>query len=90
MQNDPHRFKIKLEKFHCDILCCYGVIKESLPGGRNPPPGEIGLNNVIGCLETKLLTNVMSTKNLGVVKNYVGSFSSNVEDNTDKTRKRQV
>ena len=29
-------------------------------------------------------------KNLGVVKNYIGSFSSNVEDNIDKTRKRQV
>ena len=27
-------------------------------------------------------------KNLGVVKNYVGSFSSNVEDNIDKTRKK--
>ena len=26
-------------------------------------------------------------KNYGVVKNYIGSFSSNVEDNTDKTRK---
>ena len=31
-----HKSKIKLEKFHVDILCCYGVIKESLPGGRNP------------------------------------------------------
>ena len=27
-------------------------------------------------------------KNLGVVKNYVDSFSSNVEDNIDKTRKK--
>ena len=27
-------------------------------------------------------------KNLGVVKNYVGSFSSNVEDNIDKTRRK--
>ena len=26
-------------------------------------------------------------KNLGVLKNYVGSFSSNVEDNIDNTRK---
>ena len=33
VQNDPHRCKIKLEKFHFDILCCHGVIKESLPGG---------------------------------------------------------
>ena len=27
-------------------------------------------------------------KNLSVLKNYVGSFSSNVEDNIDKTRKK--
>ena len=27
-------------------------------------------------------------KNLGVVKNYIGSFSSNIEDNIDKTRKK--
>ena len=27
-------------------------------------------------------------KNLGVLKNYLGSFSSNVEDNIDKTRKK--
>ena len=38
VQNDPHKFKIKLEKFDFDILCHFGVIKESLPGGRNPPP----------------------------------------------------
>ena len=48
VQNDPHRCNIKAEKIHFDILCCYGVIKESLPGGRipppPPPPGEIGLN----------------------------------------------
>ena len=45
VQHDPHKCKIKLEKFHFDILCRFGVIKESLPGGRNrpPPPGEIGL-----------------------------------------------
>ena len=46
VQNDLHRFKIKLEKFHFDILCCFGVIRESLPGGggiRPPTPGEIGL-----------------------------------------------
>ena len=48
VQNDPHRCKIKLEKFHFDNLCCYGVTEESLPGGRNPPPpqGEIGLKEV--------------------------------------------
>ena len=45
VQNDPHKCKIKLEKFHFGILCRFGVIKESLPGGgiRPPPLGEIGL-----------------------------------------------
>ena len=33
VQNDPHKFRVKLGKFHYDILCCFGVIKESLPGG---------------------------------------------------------
>ena len=40
VQYDPHKCKIKLEKFHFDILCRFGVIKESLPGGGGirPPP----------------------------------------------------
>ena len=47
VQNDAHRCEIKLEKFHFDILCCFGVIKESLLGGGGEgirPPGEIGLS----------------------------------------------
>ena len=47
VQNDPHKCKIKLEKFHFDILCRFGVIKESLPGGGTRPPGEIGLRLLI-------------------------------------------
>ena len=47
VQNDLHKCKIKLEKFHFDILCRFGVIKESLPGrgggGIHPSPGEIRL-----------------------------------------------
>ena len=42
--NDPHRCKIKLENFHYDILCCLGVIKESL---RGESPDEIGLRHVL-------------------------------------------
>ena len=30
VQNDPHKGKIKLEKFHIDILCCFGIIKGNL------------------------------------------------------------
>ena len=37
VQNDPHKCKIELEKFHFDILCRFGVIEESLLGERNPP-----------------------------------------------------
>ena len=33
VQNDPHRCKIKLEKFHFDILRCFGVIREVSQGG---------------------------------------------------------
>ena len=49
VQNDPHKCKIKLEKFHFDILCRFGVIKESLLGGPEsaPPPGEIGLKRLM-------------------------------------------
>ena len=46
MQNDPHKCKIKLEKFYFDILCRFGVIKENLLGeAESAPPGEIGLRN---------------------------------------------
>ena len=38
VKNDPQKCKIKLEKLHFDILCRFGGIKQSLPGGRNPPP----------------------------------------------------
>ena len=41
VQHDPHKCKIKLEKFHFDILCHFGVIKESLLGGRNPSPPQV-------------------------------------------------
>ena len=48
VQHDPHKCKIELKKFHFDILCRFGVIKESLLGGggaESAPPGEIGLRS---------------------------------------------
>ena len=47
LQNDLHKCKLNLEKFQFDILCRFGVIKESLPGGSEsaPSPGEVGLNS---------------------------------------------
>ena len=53
VQNDRHKCKIKLEKFHFDISCRFGIIKESLLGGRNPPPpGEIGLKKKANPIRT--------------------------------------
>ena len=34
------------------------------------------------------VTELYEYKNLGVVKNYIGSFSTNTDDNIDKTRKK--
>ena len=43
VQNDPHKCRIKLVKFHFDILCCFGVIKDNLPGGgaESAPPPQV-------------------------------------------------
>ena len=57
VQNDPHSCKIKLETFHFDNLCFYGVIKESLPGGGGIPPGEIGYNLIVINLNESSHTN---------------------------------
>ena len=38
-QNDPHGCKIKIEKFHFDILRCYGVSKE-VKFHPPPPPAQ--------------------------------------------------
>ena len=52
VQNDPQMCKIKLGKFHCDVLWFYGVIKKSFPRGAEsappPPQSEVGLkiNNI--------------------------------------------
>ena len=34
------------------------------------------------------VTEMFEYKNLGVAKNYIGSFSTNADDNIDKTRKK--
>ena len=43
--------------------------------------------SVIGYQEMIMLMNCMNI-NLGVVKNYIGSFSSNAEENINKTYKK--
>ena len=47
VQNDPHRCKIKLGKFHFDIFRCFGDIKESLPGRAESAPPRWDRVNLI-------------------------------------------
>ena len=55
VQNDPHRYKIKLEKFHFDIFCCFG---ESPRGAESAHSGEIGLRNVLSFTHMDLFLNI--------------------------------
>ena len=56
--------------------------------------GEMKLVHCIAMKERKWIlgndnvNELYEYKNLGAVKNYIGSFSSNVEENTDKTLKK--
>ena len=46
------------------------------------------MKNRVWLLGDTMVDELYEYKNLGVLKNYVRSFSSNVEDNIDKTRKK--
>ena len=46
------------------------------------------MKNRVWLLRDTIVDELYEYKNLGVLKNYVGSFSSNVEDNIDRTRKK--
>ena len=46
------------------------------------------MKNCVWLLGDTMVDELFEYKNLGVLKNYVGSFSSNVEDNIDRTRKK--
>ena len=48
VQNDPHKCKIKLEKFHLISCAVLELLRKVSQGGRNPPPppGEIGLRDL--------------------------------------------
>ena len=51
--------------------------------------GNKNMNEREWLLDDESVDELYEYKNLGVVKDYTGSFSSNVQDNIDKTRKRQ-
>ena len=46
------------------------------------------MKNRVWLLRDIIVDELYEYKNLAVQKNYVGSFSSNVEDNIDRTRKK--
>ena len=46
------------------------------------------MKNCVWLLGDTMVDELFEYKNLGVLKYYVGSFSSNVEDNIDRTRKK--
>ena len=56
--------------------------------GESKPQHFESMKNRVLLLGDTTVDELYEYKNLGVLKNYVGSFSSNVEDNIDKTRKK--
>ena len=56
--------------------------------GESKPQHFESMKNRVWLLVDIIVDELYEYKNLGVLKNYVGSFSSNVEDNIDKTLKK--
>ena len=56
--------------------------------GESKPQHFESMKNRVWLLGDTIVDELYEYKNLGVLKNYLGSFSSNVEDNIDKTRKK--
>ena len=56
--------------------------------GETKPHHFESLKNREWLLGDTMVEELYEYKNLGVLKNYVGSFSSNFDDNIDKTRKK--
>ena len=56
--------------------------------GESKPQHFQSTKNRVWLLEDTIVDELYEYKHLGVLKNYVCSFSSNVEDNIDKTRKK--
>ena len=57
-------------------------------GDTNSIIPRVELLHLVNLSHNTIADEIYEYKNLGVLKNYVGSFSSNVEDNIDKTRKK--
>ena len=56
--------------------------------GETKPHHFVSLNNREWLLGDTKVEELYEYKNLGVLKNYVGSFSSNVDDNIDNAREK--
>ena len=53
--------------------------------GESKPQHFESMKNRVWLIGDTIVDELYEYKNLGVLKNYVGSFSSNIEDNIDKT-----
>ena len=58
--------------------------------GETKPHHFVSLKNCEWLLGDTKVEELYEYKNLGILKNYVGSFSSNIDNNIDKTRKKLV
>ena len=56
--------------------------------GESKPQRFESMKNHVWLLGNTTVDELYEYKNLGVLKNYVDSFCSNVEDNIDKSRKK--
>ena len=66
----------------------YGSIIPRVEFGESKPQHSESMKNRVLLLGDTIVDELYEYKNLGVLKNCVGPFSSNVEDNIGKTRKR--
>ena len=84
-------------KTFMNICNCYGIkwkydFNHSKSGvvtfGETKPYHFVSLKNREWLLGDTKMEDLYDYKNLGVLKNYACSFSSNIDDNIDKTRKK--
>ena len=74
-----------------DLKWTYGISHSKsciVTFGETKPQHSESLKNLEGLLGDIKVEELYKYENIGVLKNYVGSFSSNIDDNTDKTGKK--
>ena len=72
-------------------LChAYSIKSGIVTFGESKRAHSEAMKESIWVLGGESVTELYEYKNLGVVKNYIGSFSTNADDNIDKTQKKPV